>query len=126
AAGAGSTARPLFAPRRWGRGGARASWGGARRLAHSSGADDFKNLSRAGGVEKRSRTPTLGPESAGTSSPRLTVPPPPARRSPCEAPRGQLVSVKRETAQIAASASPRNPSVAIASRSSSRASFEVA
>src|SRR5206468_11218972 len=50
----------------------------------------------------------------------------PIWRTPSVWPRARLVRVKRETAQIAASASPRKPSVAIPSRSSSPPSLEVA
>src|SRR5207244_272247 len=67
-----------------------------------------------------------GPGSAGTVSRWVTLPPSPARRVPWDRPRARLVTVKRETAQIAASASPRKPSVAIASRSSSLPTLEVA
>ena len=126
AAGAVSAPLPLLVTRSWIAGCASASWASARRLWASSAAGDFKNFRRAGVLKKRSRTSTLVPSSTGTVSRWVTSPPSPQRRRPAAAPRARLVTPKRETAQIAASASPRKPSVAIASRSASLASLEVA
>ena len=126
AAGAVRAARPPLVTRNWAAGWASASWPTVRRVAASSVAGAFKNLRRAGVLKKRSCTSTLVPTSAGTPSRWATTPPSPPSRRPSGAPPARLVTVKRETAQIAASASPRKPSVAIASRSSSRASLEVA
>jgi len=97
-----------------------------RKLADSSVAGAFRNLSRAGVLKKRSWTSTVVPASPGTVRRWLTTPPSPPSRRPSSASWARLVTVKRETAQMAASASPRKPSVAMASRSSSRASLEVA
>ena len=126
AAGAVSAARPPLVTRNCVAGCARASWPTMRRLADSSVAGALRNFRRAGVLKKRSWTSTVVPTSPGTLSRWLSTPPSPASRRPSAAPRARLVTVKRETAQMAASASPRKPSVAMASRSSSRASLEVA
>jgi len=55
-----------------------------------------------------------------------TLPPSTSIRHACGRPAAREASAKRETAAIDASASPRKPSVAIAARSSTVASLDVA
>ena len=87
----------------------------------------LRNLRRAGVLKKRSLHLDLVPAAAGTSS-RCAHGAALARAPACPsaAPRGHERTAKRVTAQIAGSASPRKPSVAIASRSASVASLDVA
>ncbi len=97
-----------------------------RRAAATSAGALLRNLRRAGVLKKRSCASTVVPAGAATSSFSLTVPPSPRTSVPVSAPRGHESTEKRVTAQIAGRASPRNPSVVIASRSASVASLEVA
>jgi hypothetical protein len=86
----------------------------------------LRNLRRAGVLKNRSCVSTVVPAEAATSSFSATAPPSPRTRVPVSDPRGHEDSEKRVTAQMAGSASPRKPSVTMASRSASVASLEVA
>ena len=99
-----------------------------QRAPPAPSAAALRNLSRAGVLKKRSCTSTVVP--AGRGHEQLLADharPRRARASPCRrAARAATSTAKRVTAQMAGSASPRKPSVAMASRSSSVASLEVA
>ena len=126
ARGALSTGLPLWVRRKWIAGWASAMACTSRSVWASSAWALFRNLSRAGVLKKRSWASTRVPGVAATSSFSATAPPSPRTSVPVSEPRSHESTEKRVTAQMAGSASPLNPSVAIASRSLSVASLEVA
>ncbi len=126
ARGAPRTVRPLCETRKWTSRCASAMASSRRAAAATSLGALLRNLRRAGVLKKRSCASTVVPAGAATSSFSFTVPPSPRTSVPVSAPRGHESSEKRVTAQMAGSASPRKPSVVMASRSSSAASLEVA
>ena len=93
--------------------------------AITSERSDFRNLSRAGVAEKRSRTSTIVPlltaaARTGAFAPRAT-----STAKPCSAWRARDLIARCAIEPIDGRASPRNPSERIANRSSS-SSFDVA
>ena len=95
----------------------------ASRQWASSVASVFRNLRRAGVLKKSSRTSMLVPtaRAEGSSSPLRA-----SSRVPCVASAVRLVTVTSATEAIAASASPRKPSVATPSSSARLAILLVA
>ena len=128
ALGAVRTALPLWVTRRWMSGWASPMPSRSRSAAASSVGAVLRNLSRPGVLKKRSCASTVVPAGVSTSSFSLTTPPSPRTRVPVPdaSPRGDERTANRVTAQMAGSASPRKPSVAMASRSASVSSFDVA
>src|SRR5579883_1434406 len=109
---------------------ATSGWAMARRLTTSTACcssvrSALRNLSRAGVAKKRSRTSTRVPGGCAAGWGAPLRPPSTARLQASAAPRRRLVSVRRLTAPIEGSASPRKPRVAMRVRSSS-GSLEVA
>ena len=72
-------------------------------------ATRFKNFFRAGTLKKRSRASTVVPGGAPASARETTRPPSISMRVPDSAPCSQERSVKRDTAAMEGSASPRKP-----------------
>ena len=85
-----------------------------------------RNLRRAGVLKKSSSTVTLVPAASAAGAIGLTVPPSTSMRHACGLLLARDASASRDTDAIDASASPRNPSDAIASRSSTEPIFDVA
>ena len=85
----------------------------------------LRNLRRAGVAKNRSRTTTRVPGAPAAGATSDTSPPSTRISEACAASRGREVMCSRAAAPIEGSASPRNPRVAMCTRSSS-ASFEVA
>ena len=98
----------------------------AERQAEVSVRSDFKNLSRAGVLKKRSRTLIVVPSGQPQGSIISMSPASTLMRTPSLAPRLRVVSSMCETAEIAASASPRKPKVPMASSPRSFCSLLVA
>ena len=96
----------------------------------SSVLSDLRNFARAGVLKKRSRTSICVPAGTPASRASVSTPASTTRRNPAPPPsrasRGRESSVRRDTAAIDGSASPRNPKVESAHRSSAVASFDVA
>ena len=102
----------------------------ARRLTASTACATsvcgaLRNFRRAGVAKKRSRTSTRVPGGCAAGRTSLARPPSTAIVHAEATPLVRLVTVRRDTAPIEGSASPRKPRVAIRLRSSS-GSFEVA
>jgi hypothetical protein len=85
-----------------------------------SATSDFRNLRLAGRLKKRSATSMHVPSRVPTS--RIDAAWPPSMRTsvPLSAPRARVRITKCDTEAMLGSASPRNPSVRIAPRSSGR------
>ena len=79
----------------------------------------FRNFWRAGVLKNRSRTMRVVPLGQPTSSRLRTTPPSSSRAVPAAARSVRVISSTRLTDAMAASASPRKPSVPMASRSNS-------
>src|SRR6056297_387931 len=103
----------------------------ARRLTSSSMwlysvRSVFRNLRRAGVLKNRSRTSMTVPGGVANGSMSPALPPSHSMRMPDSAPSGREPSDSRDTEAMLASASPRKPRLATASRSSSEAILLVA
>ena len=85
-----------------------------------------RNLRRAGTLKKSVRTSTTVPGRAGAGRTGRIAPPSTSISAPTSTPRRQDESLNRDTLAIDASASPRNPKVEIAARSSEVATLLVA
>ena len=87
---------------------------------------DFKNLSLAGVLKKRSRTVMLVPSGQPQGVISMISPACTVTLTPSAAPFSRVISSMRETAEMAARASPLKPIVPIASRPFSSCSLLVA
>ena len=105
---------------------ARAIWVTTRETCRASAASDLRNFRRAGTLKNRSATSTMVPSDAEASLGEAPSPPSTRTSVPWASPRARVRSVNRETDAMLGSASPRKPFVAIALRSSIRASLLVA
>ena len=108
-----------------------AGWASARRVTASlqwahSVASVRRNLRRAGVLKNSSSMVTVVPAASAAGDTGWIVPPSTSMRHACGRPAARDASAKRETAAIDASASPRKPSVPIASRSAGDTILDVA
>ena len=95
-------------------------------MCASSVCSDRRNFLRAGTLKNRSRTVMEVPAVNATSSQCSILPPAISMRVPVVSSAERVSSIKRETEAMDGSASPRNPSVAIESRSFTSRSLLVA
>ena len=89
-------------------------------------ASVFKNLRRAGVLKYKSRTSTVVPAASAVGSAAVSCGPSALTAHACFSPSRLLDKVRRDTAAMLASASPRNPRLPTRSRSSSDAILLVA
>ena len=92
----------------------------------SSVCSDRRNFLRAGTLKNRSRTVMDVPAASAASSQRSILPPAISTSAPVDSSGDRVSSSSRETDAIEGSASPRNPSVAMESRSLTSRSLLVA